>query len=98
MTILGKILRGAAIGVGSVLSLVAPGVGGAIISAVGNVKKTVDSVTKSVDNSISTAKLPAIQTPTTLTSTGTGFVFTAPMWIIVAVVAFLIIKPLKILR
>jgi hypothetical protein len=51
-----------------------------------------------MDNSIATNKLPAIQTPTSLTSTGTGFVLTAPMWIIIAAVTLLILKPFKLFR
>jgi hypothetical protein len=101
-TILGKIIRGVAAGAGTVLSLI-PGVGTALsaaitaIGAVGSgVKNTTDRVSAAVNNAVETGTLPKTnETPATVTSTGSGFIITTPMWLVIILAVLIIFKPFK---
>lgn len=96
-TILGKILRGAAIGVGSVLSLIAPGIGGALVQVGKNIGRTVDNVTNVVDSAIAQSKLPPATAPPVAAPPELSGGFTIPMWLIIAIGGIAVLKLLKII-
>jgi hypothetical protein len=104
-TVLGKIIRGATAGIGSVLSLI-PGVGtavGAAVTAIGavvsGVKKTTDKVSAAVNNAVDNGVITTPQdTPATITKTDTGLIITTPMWIVFVIGGFILLKSLKILK
>jgi hypothetical protein len=107
-SLLGKIVKGVLIGGGSILSLLCPPVGGAIVSAgmaigagavaVGGLINTADNVTANINGALNNAGLlaPAEQVPIANYSTAKTFVLTPGIIIAgAALLAILIFKPFK---